>query len=138
MILGEDTEDQEPLQFSFHLDSRGDIEKFTVPFEGGVKDIEFTKESKAIEVSTSDLNKYTGEYELGPGVMAKFYIKGEKTLYAFIEGQPEYELIPVDKNKFDLKILKGYSVQFEENSKGEIISCSFIQPNGTFKAPKKK
>ena len=71
-------------------------------------------------------------------MIAKFYIKGEKTLYAFIEGQPEYELVPTDKNKFVLKALSGYSVQFEENEKGEIISASFIQPNGTFKASKKK
>ena len=68
----------------------------------------------------------------------ELYIKGEKTLYAFIEGQPEYELVPTGKNKFDLKILKAYSVQFEENEKGDILSASFIQPNGTFKAPKKK
>ena len=29
-------------------------------------------------------------------------------------------------------------VAFEENDKGEILSASFIQPNGTFKATKKK
>ena len=108
----------------------------TVPFEGGVKDIEFVKETKAIAVNKSDLEKYVGEYELQPGASAKFYIKGE-TLYAFIEGQPEYELVPTDKNKFDLKVMKGYSVTFEENGKGEIASASFVQPNGTFKAKKK-
>ena len=59
-------------------------------------------------------------------------------MYAFVEGQPEYELVPIDKNKFDLKTLKGYSALFESNDKGEIISVSFIQPNGTFKATKKK
>lgn len=137
-ILGDDGDGSEPLQFAFHLDRKGDIEKLTIPLEAGVKDIEFTKEAKAIEVSKSELNKFVGDYELAPGVIAKFYIKGEKTLFAFLEGQPEYELVPVDKNKFDLKILKGYSVQFEENSNGMILSCSFIQPNGTFKATKKK
>ena len=85
-----------------------------------------------------ELKKYEGTYEFAPGQNAKFYIKGEKTLYAFIEGQPEYELVAVDKNKFDLKVLKGYSVQFEENDNGEIVSVSFVQPNGTFKATKKK
>jgi hypothetical protein len=110
----------------------------TTPLEAGVKDIEFIKETKALEVKKDDLKKYEGnfEMEMAPGVFAKFYLKGQ-TLYAFIEGQPEYELVPVDKNKFDLKIIKGYSVLFEENNKGEIISCNFIQPNGTFKAKKK-
>lgn len=78
-----------------------------------------------------------GDYELAPGAIAKFYIKGEKTLYAFIEDQPEYELVATDKNKFELKILKGYSVTFEENGKGEITAASFVQPDGTFKAKRK-
>jgi len=59
-------------------------------------------------------------------------------LYAFIEGQPEYELVPTEKNKFDLKILKGYSIVFDENDKGEITNLTFVQPNGNFKAKKIK
>jgi Domain of unknown function (DUF3471)/Beta-lactamase len=131
--------DEVSLRFTFHSDEKGNISKLTVPFEAGVKDIEFEKETKVMDVSKTDLKKYEGnfEMEIAPGTFAKFYVKGEKTLYAFIEGQPEYELVPVDKKKFDLKTLKGYSVWFEENDKGEIISCSFVQPNGTFKAKKK-
>jgi CubicO group peptidase (beta-lactamase class C family) len=138
VILDPSLDDQDPIRFSFHIDVKGEISKLTVPFEAGVKDIEFEKETKAIEVDKSDLKKYEGDYELAPGQFAKFYIKAEETLYAFIEGQPEYELVPTGKNKFDLKIMKGFSVQFEENEKGDILSASFIQPNGTFKAPKKK
>jgi CubicO group peptidase (beta-lactamase class C family) len=123
---------------SFFTDNQGKIGKLTIPLEAGVKDIEFTKEVKAMDVAKDALQKYTGEYELAPGVNARFYIKGEKTLFAFIEGQPEYELIPTDKNKFELKILKGYSVLFAENENGEITAVSFVQPNGTFKAKKVK
>jgi CubicO group peptidase (beta-lactamase class C family) len=138
VILDPALEGQDPIRFTFHIDVSGDITKLTVPFEGGVKDIEFVKETKAIAVKKSDLEKYVGEYELQPGAIAKFYIKGENTLYAFIEGQPEFELVATDKNKFDLKIIKGYSVTFEENAKGEIVAASFVQPNGTFKANRKK
>ena len=137
VILDPSIEDQDPIRMSFHIDDKGEISKLTVPFENGVKDIEFTKETKAIEIKKADLEKYVGEYELAPGSNAKFYIKGEKTLYAFIEGQPEYELVATEKNKFELKALKSYSVLFEENEKGEIISASFIQPNGIFKAKRK-
>ena len=137
VILDPALEGSEPIRFSFHTDVSGDISKLTVPFESGVKDIEFVKETKAIAINKSDLDKYVGEYELQPGAVAKFYIKGEKTLYAFIEGQPEYELVPTGKNTFDLKVMKGYSVTFEENNKGEIVSASFVQPNGTFKANRK-
>ncbi len=123
---------------TFHTDEKGNISKLTIPFETGVKDIEFIKEATAMDISKEDLQKYVGEYELGPGALAKFYIKGEKTLYAFIEGQPEYELVPVKKNEFNLKILSGYSVKFEMNDKGEVTAVNFIQPEGIFKANKKK
>ena len=120
------------------MNAAGDIDMLTLPIQAGLKDIEFNRIPKPKEITKADLEKFVGEYELRPNVFAKFYIKGEKTLYAFIEGQPEYELVPVEKNKFELKILKGYSVLFDENEKGEITACSFIQPNGTLKAPRKK
>jgi CubicO group peptidase (beta-lactamase class C family) len=132
------TLEDQSFKVSFHSDDKGNIGKLSIPFETGVKDIEFEKETKAMDVKKSDLEKYTGDYEMAPGMNAKFYIKGEKTLYAFIEGQPEYELVPTGNDNFDLKILKGFSVHFDKNEKGEIAAVSFIQPNGTFKATKKK
>lgn len=135
--FGIDTSSREYLKINFHYNSAGDINTVSIPLQGGLKDIEFTRTAKAKEISKSDLEKFTGMFEFAPGNGVKFYLKGDKTLFAFLEGQPEYELVPVAKNKFDLKILSGYSVLFEENEKGEIISASFIQPNGTFKAKKK-
>lgn len=135
---GIDTSDNIDLKIQFHSSPAGDINMVSMPLQPGINDIEFNRIPKPKEISAEELKKYEGSYEFAPGNEAKFYIKGGKTLYAFIEGQPEYELVPVDKNKFALKILNGYSVQFEENDKGEIISVSFIQPNGTFKATKKK
>ncbi|MFI5133059.1 MAG: serine hydrolase [Chitinophagales bacterium] len=135
---GIDTTDKSDLRIQFHMNPAGEIDMLSAPFQPGLKDIEFSKTSKPKEITKEELKKYEGVYEFAPGKEAKFYIKDEKTLYAFVEGQPEYKLVPVDKNKFDLGVLKGYSVQFEENDKGEIISVNFIQPNGTFKATKKK
>jgi hypothetical protein len=43
-----------------------------------------------------------------------------------------------EKNKFFLKVLPDYKAVFEENDKGEILSVTFQQPNGNFKATKKK
>jgi CubicO group peptidase (beta-lactamase class C family) len=134
---GIDTTEKAQLNIQYHMNAGGDIDMMSLPIQAGLKDIEFTRIPKPKEITKADLQKFVGEYELGPGVVAKFYIKGEKTLYAFIEGQPEYELVPTEKNKFDLKILRGYSVKFEENEKDEIITATFIQPEGTFKAKKR-
>lgn len=120
------------------MSEAGEISSVFMELEGGLKPFEFIRKPKPKEITKEELKKYEGSFELAPSVEAKFYIKGEKTLYAFIEGQPEYELIASDKNTFVLKTLSGYSVKFEENENGEITAVSFIQPNGTFKAPKKK
>jgi CubicO group peptidase (beta-lactamase class C family) len=135
---GIDTADKSDLRIQFHMSPAGEINMVSMPLQPGLKDIEFSRIPKPKEITKEELKKYEGSYEFAPGNEAKFYIKGEKTLYAFVQGQPEYELVPVDKNKFDFKTLKGFSVQFEENDKGEIVSASFIQPNGTFKATKKE
>jgi hypothetical protein len=72
------------------------------------------------------------------GLTLKVFIKDDKTLILSVPGQPEYELIPVDKNKFSIKSLSGFTVQFNANDKNEITELLSIQPNGTFKATRKK
>jgi hypothetical protein len=134
---GIDTSDN-GIPMQFEMNNAGDINAVTLDLQPGLKPIEFTRQPRPKEISKDELNKYTGTFEFTPGREAKFYLKGDKTLYLFVEGQPEYELVPVDKGKFSLKSLTGYTVQFSEDDKGEISSCSFIQPNGTFKATKKK
>lgn len=133
-----DTTSKENLKVQFQMNTAGEITSVLVPLQPGLEDLKFTRKPKAKDITSDELKKFEGEYEFAPGQTAKFYIKGDKTLYAFIEGQPEYELVATDKNKFALKILQGYSVLFEENDNGKIISASFIQPNGTFKAKKIK
>ncbi len=135
---GIDTSQKSELRVQFGMSEAGEINSTSMTLEAGLKPLEFSRKPKPKEITKEELKKYEGSYELAPGTDAKFYMKGEKKLYAFIEGQPEYELIAIDKNKFALKALSGYSALFEENEKGEIIAVSFIQPNGTFKAPKKK
>ena len=135
---GVDTTGPSQLKIQYHMNAAGDIDMMSLPIQPGLKDIEFNRIPKPKEITKADLEKFVGEYEFRPGTVAKIYIKNEKTLYAFVEGQPEYELIPTDKNKFDFKVVKGFSIKFEENSNGEITAASFIQPNGTFKANRKK
>ena len=71
------------------------------------------------------------------GTIAKVYVKNSNVLYVMVPGQPEYELLPTDKDKFALKVLSGYFVQFTVNDKNQVTDLTFIQPNGNFKAVKK-
>ncbi|HRH51449.1 MAG TPA: serine hydrolase [Panacibacter sp.] len=129
------SEKSDPMQFQ--MTAAGDIKTLLINFEPGLKPLEFNKTPKPKEITKDSLQKYVGEYELS-GATVTTYIKGDKTLYVVVPGQPDYELVPVDKNKFELKVVTGYFVQFSVNDKNEVTDLSFIQPNGTFKATKKK
>jgi len=100
-----DTSDKsDPLQFQMTVS--GDIDKLSINFEPGLKPIEFTKAPKPKEITKDSLQKYVGEYELS-GATVTTYIKGDKTLYVVVPGQPDYELVPVESNKFAIKVATG-------------------------------
>ena len=46
----------------------------------------------------------------------KVYFKNENLLYLFVPGKPEHELIPTEKNRFSLKVLDGYKIEFLEKN----------------------
>ncbi len=123
-------------KIKFHYNVQGEVDRLTMELETGVSDIEFVKKPEVKELEKAVLEKYTGEYDFG-GAMIKIYITGEKTLNAFIEGQPEYELIPVKQHVFALKGLEGFRIIFNVNEKGEAIELISEQPNGSFKATRK-
>ncbi|MEP7373094.1 MAG: serine hydrolase [Chitinophagaceae bacterium] len=124
------------ISFNFRTSVAGKIESISMPVEASLKPLEFTYKPKAKALSKEDLEKYVGEYELA-GIIAKVYLKGT-TLFVFVPGQPEYETIATGNHSFKLKALDGFSVKFEVTDKNEVTAASFIQPNGTFKAPRKK
>lgn len=133
---GIDTTEKSPLRIQFQMNEAGDINAANMAIEPTLPPLKFSKTPKPKEITKEELQKYVGEYELA-GMIAKVYIKNEKTLYVVVPGQPDYELVAVDKHKFSFKILSSYSVQFEVNDKGESTSLTFMQPNGNFKAKKK-
>jgi len=132
----EETENpKDAPKIRFNSDEKGNIASLEIKMEPAVKDILFEKLSPAL--SKNDLQKYVGNYDLNGGTV-KVYIKGDKTLMVFLPDQPDYELVPGKKDEFDLKAMKGYSVRFEVNEKNEALSLTFVQPNGNFKATRKK
>lgn len=135
---GIDTTDSGPLRFKFIMNISGDISGMEAQIEPALPDpISFKRTPNTIDVSKETLESYVGEYELA-GTTIKVYIKNENVLYMFVPGQPEYELLAVAKHKFNLKILDGFKVEFNEDDDGNIVTATFVQPNGTFTANRKK
>jgi len=121
----------EAVDGEFIVNPEGMICSLKIPFETGIKEIEFNKQSPAA-ANEEDLKKYTGEYDFN-GSVVKVYLSEASVLKALVPGQPEYELIYKEQDLFTLKGVKGVSIKFDREESGKINSASFIQPNGSFK-----
>jgi len=135
-LKAEEPETDTP-KLRFITGTNGKVESFDVSLEPAVKAQVFGKLPEVKTVAIDVLKSYTGEFELG-NMLTRIYIKGENTLMLFIAGQPDYELVPLGNDLFDFKILPGFQARFERNAKGEVDVLSVLQPNGTFKAKRKK
>ncbi|TWW00584.1 serine hydrolase [Chitinophaga pinensis] len=123
-------------KIKFNADMNGDISESEIDL--GVKDaVHFSRTPKIAPLGKAALEKYLGVYSFG-GMEATVHIKGEDQLMMNVPGQMDFTLVPVDKNKFALKEVKGFTVEFSVNDKGDVVSLTSIQPNGRFKADKKK
>jgi len=88
-------------------------------------------------LTKEELEAYVGEFSL-MGQNVKFYTKDSTTLYALVQGQPEYELLYIGENNFALIIADGYKVTFSDEKDGKYNGATFKQPQGNFKATRKK
>ncbi|WP_282135561.1 serine hydrolase [Seonamhaeicola maritimus] len=133
---GIDTTGSSPLRFNFDTNDAGDISLVNIKGEATLDPFEFKRTPKTIDVSSETLEQYVGEYNLA-GTTIKVYTKNEDTLYLFVAGQPEYELLATGKHKFSFKALEGFKVEFEESDDNSINTMILIQPSGTFKTTRK-
>jgi CubicO group peptidase (beta-lactamase class C family) len=133
---GIDTTENSELRFNFHTSDMGEIEAVYLKMEPTLDPICFKHQTDIIDIEKGKLKIYIGDYALGE-MVAKFYTKNDQTLFLFVPGQPEYELVPTGLNKFSIKKLDGFRIEFVEDAGKNITGALFIQPNGTFKATKK-
>ena len=133
---GIDTTETSELKINFSTNDIGEISSLKIKIEAALDPIEFKRTPNEITVDKETLKNYVGEYELS-GITAKIYLKGDETLFLFVPGQPEYELLATGLHKFSIKSLEGFKLEFIEGENKTINEVLFIQPNGTFKAIKK-
>lgn len=123
------------MKVTFLYNSRGEIDRVTVPFQPGVDDIVFTRRPDEAMRARSFLEPFVGAYE-AMGLTVTVAFKGDDTLILTVPGQPTYELEPARGTTFDLKGLTGYSVEFKQE--GDAVTQMVVyQPDGTFVATRK-
>ncbi len=125
------------LMISFKTGADGDISGLEAALEPTIDPISFSRKPTSVALTEDEVQAYVGAYDLF-GQTVKFYTKEGSTLYAFIKGQPEYELVYTGDNVFALKILDGYKVAFDVIKDGKYDTATFKQPNGNFKAHRKE
>jgi hypothetical protein len=136
---GIDTSDLAPgfdLSMNFQTNNAGEISSMLMKLEPALDPIEFKRSPKAVDLDPKALNAYIGAYELS-GMTTEVFLKKENVLYLKVPGQPEYELFPTGADRFAIKVLEGYNLQFKKDAQGKVTSVLFIQPNGTFEAKRK-
>lgn len=132
-----DTSDKGSISFRFNTGIKGDIESLDAyGFEAPSIELVFKKTPKAKPLTKTELEGYTGDYELS-GLTVKVYLK-ENTLIVEVPGQPPYELIPVGNHKFSFKAVQGFHTQFDKKEGEPASALTFIQPQGNIKANRKK
>ena len=130
-----DMSDREGLKLNFRTNEMGEISSVEMKIEPTLDPMEFKRAVKAIDIDDETLNVYVGGWDV-MGASIKTYIKAG-SLYMFVAGQPEYEMIATDKHKFSFKAIDGYRLEFIESSDGSVTEMKVIQPNGTFVAKRK-
>ena len=83
------------------------------------------------------LEKYTGDFEVeGVGQTVTVFVRNG-ALWGSVPMQGEFELLPAGPDTFIVRNMSGYKVQFELQG-DKAIGFTSYQPNGTFKAHRKK
>jgi len=123
------------FSIEFRTDQTGEINEINAAFEPSVKTIVFSRIPKTAVIQTDSLKKFEGVYLIGQ-LELKVFLQNN-SLHLSVPGQPDYELIPIEENKFTLKDMSGFTITFNRNEKNVVTEMISSQPNGTFKAIRK-
>lgn len=97
-----------------------------------------SNKAKAIDVNTSTLKQYVGEYEYeAVGVVINIYTKEKENdtkLYFYLIGEGEIELIATGEHQFSFKTEEEIKVEFKNRVNGFFNELILIQPDETLKA----
>jgi hypothetical protein len=109
------------IRITFLTNSKGDVDKLTIPLEPAVSPIVFKRKASKEMMDPEYLFQFVGEYEL-MGVTVTVSLQGD-TLYIDVPSQPRYELVPYKDKEFTPKGVEGQNIKFvlENGEATEII-----------------
>lgn len=85
-----------------------------VPFRSQAPEL---PEQRFVALDRSHLEKYVGNYTMGPNAVARVFMH-EGRLFMFFPGRGEAELFALSPNEFTIRVLGGVKVTFEADAQG--------------------
>lgn len=132
---GELNDLDQQIKLQFHMDIEGNIIGLSTIVEPSLDPIMFKKLAPKQVDDPRFIVAVEGEYTLETQLID--IRKSGDNLKLKITGQPEYTLVPYQKDEFKIEGLPGFSVKFFFNqSRDEVKELVFYQPNGVFTATK--
>ena len=122
-----------PLRFAFLRDAAGHVSGFDVTTPDGTiehrtrTDEPLPPERKLVAVDAKVLERYVGQYEIGPGFVLTVTREGSH-LFAEATGQPRFEIFPTAATEFFLKAVDAQLTFHTE--KGERADSVVLHQGG--------
>lgn len=130
-------EKQNHFPLNFRSDYNGDIDAVEIRLEMSLPEpLKFKRVAIEKDLSTDQLDAYCGTYYLAHQV-CKVSVKNDSTLVLNISNQPEYTLMAIGDDLFQIKSAPEVKIEFMPNDEQEYNQLKFIQPGGPFVATKK-
>ena len=127
----------EKMRVTFPTDAQGEISFVSANLDANVKEIVFTRAAEKQMFETRFLQKFTGEYD-APGRPWTVALSGKDTLQLIFPGAPPRKLIPRHGTRFDVQDLTGITLEFKEDSGGQVQEVVVYTPDSASAVPKKK
>ncbi|WP_408032241.1 serine hydrolase [Tenacibaculum xiamenense] len=127
------------FEINFRTNRDGAISEAMIEVAPALDAIAFKHTPKTLDLNTTTLKQYVGEYEIS-GMTLKVYTKNNSTtLYLFIsDDQPEFELSLTAQHKFSFKISgQELKVEFKNVENNLFKELVLTQPDGVYKAVRK-
>lgn len=133
---GELTDLDQKIKLQFHMDSDGNMISLSSVVEPMLEAATFVKLPPKQLDDPRFLQAVEGEYTLETQTID--IRKSGDNLKLKFTGQPEYTLVPYQKDEFKLEGLAGFSIKFFfDQSRSAVKQLLLYQPNGTFTATPK-
>lgn len=122
----------ENMKFAFRGNFDGVIDTLVAPMEPSASPIEFEKQPDPKLHDPEYLQRFVGAYADSVSEQTERVTLSGNELQLAIPGQPVYTLVPQVDGRFSIGDLQGYTVGFDVDEAGEVVSITFYQPNGVF------